>query len=63
MPYTDLKSRLKSHVANLEDLVVYLEDCGTLGSEEHQYCQLRLQGALEQLKQLQRMAGYMEDTR
>ncbi len=53
----ELKNVLKTQVASLEDLVVYLEDCSTLGSAEYDYCQARLQEVLEQLKQLERIAG------
>lgn len=58
MAVQELQNRLKAQVSNLEDLVVYLEDCGvTLGAEEYHYCQIRLQEVLEQLKQLERLSG------
>ena len=53
MAEQDLKSTLKAQLVNLEDLVLYLEDHGTLGSEEYHYCQAKLQEVLEQLKRLE----------
>jgi hypothetical protein len=53
----ELKDILKNQVARLEDLVVHLEDCSALGSEEYHYCQARLQEVLGRLKQLERIAG------
>jgi len=53
----ELKNALKTQAASLEDLVVYLEDCAALGSDEYHYCQAKLQEVLEQLKQLERIAG------
>lgn len=57
MAEQDLKSPLKAQLVNLEDLVLYLEDHGTLGTEEYHYCQARLHEVLEQLKRLERITG------
>jgi hypothetical protein len=52
----DLKSVLKSQLWNLQELVLHLEDRGTLGWEEYQYCQAKLHEVLEQLKRVERLA-------
>lgn len=57
MAEQDLKSVLKAQVVNLEDLVLYLEDHATLGSEDYHYCQTKFQEMLEQLKRLERITS------
>ena len=53
----DVKGILKAQVWNLEELVFHLEDRGTMGWEEYQYCQARLREVLDQLKRLERFAN------
>ena len=52
MRQADLKAILKEQAVNLEDLVLYLEDCGMLEMEDYQYCQAKIHEVLEHLKQL-----------
>ena len=56
----ELKNALKTQAASLEDLVVYLEDCRVLGSEQYHYCQTKLREVLEHLKRLECLTGLEE---
>ena len=55
MPPPGLKRDLQVQLSHLEELVLYVEDQGSFGTEEHRYCQTKLQDVLRELRRLERL--------